>query len=352
MQKVFYNHLQQFLVALAVGALSGDALLHLLPHALSEGHDNSHRGDHDNEGSGGQEEHAHSSDGVFKGLCALAGIFIFFLLERILTILTDVRRKRKRKSKPKFSAHCSKHSDCIGEKLSQNDCDDAVMEIHGKSVKGYAADTHQEVCMKSLDNSREVTHKHCSSSSHEEEEHSMLNNSHHGHSHDIDGAPKSVSSFAWMIILGDGFHNFSDGLAIGAAYANSITGGFSTSVAVLCHELPHELGDFAVLLRAGMSAKQALFYNIMGAVPSFLGMLIGVLIGNVNSASMWIFAAIGGMFLYIALMDMLPEMTNMGTKKGENPFYHLAIQLTGMFLGSGAMFLIAIYEQQIMHVLG
>ena len=65
----------------------------------------------------------------------------------------------------------------------------------------------------------------------------------HGHSHCHDGVPNSVSAIAWMVILGDGIHNFSDGLAIGAAFSNSITGGFSTAVAVFCHELPHEIGN-------------------------------------------------------------------------------------------------------------
>lgn len=69
----------------------------------------------------------------------------------------------------------------------------------------------------------------------------------HGHSHGIDGVPTSVASVAWMVIIGDGIHNFCDGLAIGAAFVNSITGGFSTSIAVLCHELPHEIGQFMIL---------------------------------------------------------------------------------------------------------
>lgn len=64
----------------------------------------------------------------------------------------------------------------------------------------------------------------------------------HGHTH-CDTVPGSVAAVAWMVILGDGIHNFSDGLAIGAAFANGVTGGISTSVAVLCHELPHEIGE-------------------------------------------------------------------------------------------------------------
>ena len=65
---------------------------------------------------------------------------------------------------------------------------------------------------------------------------------HHHHHHKIKGSPGSMSAVAWMVILGDGLHNFSDGLAIGAAFASSLAIGFSTSIAVLCHELPHEIG--------------------------------------------------------------------------------------------------------------
>ena len=89
---------------------------------------------------------------------------------------------------------------------------------------------------------------------------------HHGHSHvhsHIHSAPDSISSVAYMVIFGDGIHNLADGLAIGAAFSESFTSGLSTSIAVLCHELPHEVGDFAMLLKAGMSVKQAVCYNIL-----------------------------------------------------------------------------------------
>lgn len=67
---------------------------------------------------------------------------------------------------------------------------------------------------------------------------------HHGHSHThghVHSPPRSLSAVAWMVIMGDGLHNFTDGMAIGAAFSNNIAGGFSTAIAVFCHELPHEL---------------------------------------------------------------------------------------------------------------
>lgn len=69
------------------------------------------------------------------------------------------------------------------------------------------------------------------------------------------------------------------GMAIGAAFSGSIAGGFSTAVAVFCHELPHEVGDFAMLLKAGMSFKQAFFYNIISSVLCFLGNALGIWLG-------------------------------------------------------------------------
>ena len=68
---------------------------------------------------------------------------------------------------------------------------------------------------------------------------------------------------AWMVLLGDGIHSLADGLAIGAAFSESMTSGLSTALAVLCHELPHVVGDFAMLLRAGMSIKQAIVYKFL-----------------------------------------------------------------------------------------
>lgn len=64
-------------------------------------------------------------------------------------------------------------------------------------------------------------------------------------------------------------------------------------------------GDFAVLLRAGMTVKQALVYNCVSSVLAFMGMCIGILIGNIEGASLWIFVGVAGMFLYIALVDMV-----------------------------------------------
>ena len=78
----------------------------------------------------------------------------------------------------------------------------------------------------------------------------------------------------------------------------SVDDFFSASVA----------GDFAVLLRAGMSVKQAVVYNCVSSILCFIGMLVGVAIGNIHNASLWVFAGVGGMFLYISMVDMVSHV--------------------------------------------
>merc|ERR1712098_107973 len=116
-----------------------------------------------------------------------------------------------------------------------------------------------------------------------------------------------IATVAWMIIFGDGIHNFIDGLSIGAAFSESILTGISVSLAVLAEEFPHELGDFVVLLNAGMTMKQAMMYNFLSACTCYLGLVLGILLGELD-ANRYIFALAGGMFLYISLVDMVPEM--------------------------------------------
>lgn len=146
-------------------------------------------------------------------------------------------------------------------------------------------------------------------------------------------------------------HNFSDGLAIGAAFSAGLTGGISTSVAVFCHELPHELGDFAVLLKAGMTVNQAIVYNLLSALMAYVGMLIGTAVGQyTNNITLWIFAITAGMFLYVALVDMLPEMLHGDSEDedhGRCPVRQLILQNVGLLLGFAIMLVIALYEDKI-----
>ncbi|KAK5870685.1 hypothetical protein PBY51_003611 [Eleginops maclovinus] len=159
-----------------------------------------------------------------------------------------------------------------------------------------------------------------------------------------------IGTLAWMITLSDGLHNFIDGLAIGASFTASVFQGVSTSVAILCEEFPHELGDFVILLNAGMSIQQALFFNFLSACCCYLGMGFGILAGNSFSPN-WIFALAGGMFLYIALADMFPEMNEVSREEedagGSSFLLTFAIQNAGLLTGFSIMLLLTMYSGQI-----
>ncbi|CAH6789036.1 Slc39a8 [Phodopus roborovskii] len=158
-----------------------------------------------------------------------------------------------------------------------------------------------------------------------------------------------IGTIAWMITLCDALHNFIDGLAIGASCTLSLLQGLSTSIAILCEEFPHELGDFVILLNAGMSTRQALLFNFLSACSCYVGLAFGILVGN-NFAPNIIFALAGGMFLYISLADMFPEMNDMLREKvtgRKTDFTFFMIQNAGMLTGFSAILLITLYAGEI-----
>ncbi|KAL4670509.1 zinc transporter ZIP8 isoform X1 [Piliocolobus tephrosceles] len=158
-----------------------------------------------------------------------------------------------------------------------------------------------------------------------------------------------IGTIAWMITLCDALHNFIDGLAIGASCTLSLLQGLSTSIAILCEEFPHELGDFVILLNAGMSTRQALLFNFLSACSCYVGLAFGILVGN-NFAPNIIFALAGGMFLYISLADMFPEMNDMLREKvtgRKTDFTFFMIQNAGMLTGFTAILLITLYAGEI-----
>ena len=173
---------------------------------------------------------------------------------------------------------------------------------------------------------------------------------HHHHHHHQKQHQKGGKSLIMMIVTGDGMHNFFDGLAIGVAFAGSgIGGGLSTSVAILCHELPHEIGDFAVLLNAGLSTKRAVMYNTLSAVLCFIGMTVGIAVGKMDTG--FLSAIIAGMFLYIALVNMVPQLDCCPTQSSMTRAFKLSIQLIGICIGVAIMCVISIYETKLQTLL-
>lgn len=124
---------------------------------------------------------------------------------------------------------------------------------------------------------------------------------------------KRIEPVAWLIIIGDAMHNFADGLALGATIVQSLTLGLSTMFALVFHELPHELGDYVILVKSGLHWGTALFFNFLSSLTAILGFFVGVAISsNSEEASSYILAMTAGLFLYISLTDLLPELIHGG----------------------------------------
>lgn len=112
-----------------------------------------------------------------------------------------------------------------------------------------------------------------------------------------------------LILLGDGLHNFLDGLAIAGSYLISVPVGVATTIAVVMHEIPQEIADFGVLLYAGFSKAKALWYNFLSALAAVAGAAIGLLLGTRIESAVWFILpfTVGG-FLYISCSSLIPEL--------------------------------------------
>jgi len=118
-----------------------------------------------------------------------------------------------------------------------------------------------------------------------------------------------IHTFGTMNLIGDGIHNFIDGLIIAATFLVSVKLGFITSIAIALHEIPQEIGDFGVLLHSGYNKKKALWANFFTALTAVLGGIIGYFISSyaTNFISYLLPFAAGG-FIYIAMSDLMPEI--------------------------------------------
>uniref|UniRef100_A0A6G1SHC8 Zinc transporter ZIP6 n=1 Tax=Aceria tosichella TaxID=561515 RepID=A0A6G1SHC8_9ACAR len=311
----YQNDLLQFLIGLAIGTLTADALLHLLP--ISGQHRHSHHIDRNlahnlsnivatnkteamqSSSSSSRQHDVHDDDdhhnhdeGFWFGFMALVGIIGFLVLERLMVLVTDACTHRE---------HRLAHTD------AKDDSNEPPKDLP-------LTDPH--------------LHHH---QNHHQHQHHHLNN--------------KTRSFMFMIITGDGLHNFFDGIAIGVSYSSSFTVGISTSIAILCHELPHEIGDFAVLIKSGMPIKRAVLYNTLSSILCLLGATTGVFIGKIDIG--WVSALIAGMFLYISLVDMMPQLDCYPAKPVGVRALKLLVQVSGIVLGVLIMSLIATYESKL-----
>ncbi len=143
--------------------------------------------------------------------------------------------------------------------------------------------------------------RHCHSGSCEAHTEELTEPSHsHGHGHKSTGT---------LIIIGDGIHNFVDGVLIAAAFLTDVKLGIVTSLAVAAHEIPQEVGDFAILLQSGYSKTKALIYNILASFTTVIGGVLAYYsLEDLHDALPFFLALASSSFIYIAVADLIPSL--------------------------------------------
>lgn len=156
---------------------------------------------------------------------------------------------------------------------------------------------------------------------------------HHYEPTDLDHA---VHPMGKMILFSDGVHNFIDGLVIGSSYLVSTELGVATTIAVILHEIPQEIGDFGVLIHSGFSRARALWTNFISALASILGVIVVAIIGEQSaSVATWLIPLAAGGFIYIALSDLTPELHKESDKNLRN-----LLQIIMIAVGVASMLLL------------
>jgi len=140
-----------------------------------------------------------------------------------------------------------------------------------------------------------------------------------------------VHIFAYLNLIGDGIHNFIDGMVIAASYILSWDLGVATTLAVIFHEIPQEIGDFGVLIYGGLTKGKALAYNFVSALTAVAGAFITYHLAYIQGIERFLVPFAAGGFIYIAATDLMPELHKRNQAKES------IVQLLSVLAGIGLM---------------
>ncbi|KAJ2727059.1 hypothetical protein GGI07_000177 [Coemansia sp. Benny D115] len=329
------NKALRIMVGFAVGGLLGDVFLHLMPHMFSNEHE--HDDEHGNSHGHGHG-HSHVRNTVF-GCTIFLGLMTFFVVDKFMRLFGSEHSHSHGHSHDhgRSHSHSPKKSEALGIDLSKQHKlrkRRSSRNSHGLPSDASEADDEKEF---------EVAHS--------------LN--------DSKDAKRPVKLSAYLNLIADAAHNFTDGLAMSASFYLSHAAGLSTFVAVFFHEIPHELGDFAILVQSGFSRTSALasqFFTALGAIagtvagimieetgkgnvlnfrglftsgvpvfvpssgssdgsilPSFVGGLLGLLPSTVAGVpwSQLVIPFTAGGFIYVGTVSVLPDLLQPDTEDTE-----------------------------------
>ncbi len=151
----------------------------------------------------------------------------------------------------------------------------------------------------------------------------------HWHHHGEDVEASHIHPVGKLVLMSDGVHNFLDGVIIAASFMVSVPVGIATTIAVILHEIPQEVGDFAVLLHAGYTKKRAFFLNFLSALTALLGGVFFFALGEIAmSVTAYFIPLTAGGFIYIAVADLIPELQK--TKKWRDSLSQIIAVICGV----------------------
>jgi zinc and cadmium transporter len=154
---------------------------------------------------------------------------------------------------------------------------------------------------------------------------------HHDHGYDAHEAGRG----GVPILVGDAFHNFADGVVIAGAFLVDIKLGIAATLAVMAHEIPHEVGDFMILLNAGFTRRRAFAFNLLSGLSAVVGGVIGFFVlESMQSLLPYALAIAAASFIYIALSDLLPEMMRRSSLAKSMP--EVGLVLLGVVIAAAA----------------
>ncbi|ESO83885.1 hypothetical protein LOTGIDRAFT_94834, partial [Lottia gigantea] len=275
-----HQPLLKVLLSFASGGLLGDAFLHLIPHAV-----NPHSHGEDGHGHGHSHGHSHGEGGhghdMSVGLWVLGGIIAFLIVEKFV-----------------------------------------------RWVKGGHAHSHSHSAPKPKVDEKKKKEKKAKQSDDEAEDENPLK--------DI---IEDIKVAGYLNLAADFAHNFTDGLAIGASFIAGRNVGIITTVTIFLHEIPHEIGDFAILVQSGCSKRKAMLLQFSTAIGAMLGTVCSLLAEGAGDAAIaWILPFTAGGFIYIATVSVIPELLE------DSKFGQSCKEILALLLGVYMMVLIAQYE--------
>jgi solute carrier family 39 (zinc transporter), member 7 len=299
------------LLSFASGGLLGDAFLHLIPHALDP-HDPSgsdHKVDHDHHDHGHSHDHDHSAH-MYVGLWIVAGIMTFLLVEKVIRF---------------YKVHPHSHGHSHGATPVDQSADKEKPKSHSgdskETTKGGSSEVRKRT--KSSDKTEPTAAEESSDAE------------------IVSSTSQEIKVAGYLNLAADFAHNFTDGLAIGASFLIGQSIGIVTTVTIFFHEIPHEIGDFAILIQSGCSRRRAMLLQFSTAIGAMLGTLVSLIAGSsvqYSSATNWVLPFTAGGFIYIATVSVIPELLK-DTKPWQS-FKEIVALLVGVFM----MVIIAQYE--------